>query len=678
MHTLNAQQRAFLLACSHTIVAHLAPEELPLFDDLVEDYFEDPTPPKLSQEDIDDPLGAGFSEFLIATTTAACAMTHTALAYAQQVAPDQQDVPSPETVQAILNNQRQRDELWQKVYQTGRDFFIPVESAAQITDMVIALLAAPETQRRVINAWITDYPGELGLQLGQTYALNFNVAAQRVDALAMIDGIDALTAALPPGQEFVEMNVLIDAEDVSIESPNPQRLIVPRTGPSDSIMFIIRPQRRGPVTITAFFSIGNQIFQRMTINLEVGTAGRTDGQLKTTTSGIDLESGMRMQLHRQCLNLAIIKDITGYRILVQIATGFRPIFIKMTDKEVAKLVEDARRDFHNHILNKQFHGERIYQLESTTIPEEVHQEALHSLAQIGSRLYKKLFYDGRSEDVRAMGNLLRNKMRTDQFYISIIADEFVFPWAWLFIGETQGEIQPEDFWGFKHFIACVPEFSLSMARQFDHQITVDNYLHLGFVYSVNPAAKPERQKMIQRQRQVFQQLPIIMISDYVHRQELFTLLSTPDAAPHILYFYCHAVSHIEGDLSGALGSWFDLSDGEVTLNDLDRLPSVNLNQAPLVFLNSCGSARLQPYGSDGFVPYMIRRGARGVLGTEIDIPIYFSAEFGQELLRRLVSERATLGEIILALRREYCYERRNLLGLLYTLYSSNDIVIKRR
>jgi hypothetical protein len=75
---------------------------------------------------------------------------------------------------------------------------------------------------------------------------------------------------------------------------------------------------------------------------------------------------------------------------------------------------------------------------------------------------------------------------------------------------------------------------------------------------------------------------------------------------------------------------------------------------------------------------MIKRGARGVLGTEIEIPIYFSAEFGQELLRRLIMGTATLGEIILQLRREFLFERHNLLGLLYTAYCNSDLRVRER
>lgn len=61
------------------IVTKLAPEELPLFAELAQMYWEDPTPPKRSKPLYSDPLGSGFGEELVPLTIAVLALTNTVL-----------------------------------------------------------------------------------------------------------------------------------------------------------------------------------------------------------------------------------------------------------------------------------------------------------------------------------------------------------------------------------------------------------------------------------------------------------------------------------------------------------------------------------------------------------------------------------------------------------------------
>ena len=77
------------------------------------------------------------------------------------------------------------------------------------------------------------------------------------------------------------------------------------------------------------------------------------------------------------------------------------------------------------------------------------------------------------------------------------------------------------------------------------------------------------------------------------------------------------------------------------------------------------------------VPYLINRGIRGVLGTEVDTPALFAAEFAQVLLERFVAGDAPLGEVLLALRRHYLFDKNNVMGLVYALHSSGDVVVRR-
>lgn len=74
---------------------------------------------------------------------------------------------------------------------------------------------------------------------------------------------------------------------------------------------------------------------------------------------------------------------------------------------------------------------------------------------------------------------------------------------------------------------------------------------------------------------------------------------------------------------------------------------------------------------DGFVPYFMKKGARGVIGTECPTPALFAREWAVRFFDRFLAGEP-LGQILLALRREFYYRHNNLLGLLYALYCDGD------
>lgn len=78
--TESTEGRAFVKTLAKDIVAEVTPEELLLFDELVQEYFDDPTPPDLSTRGSDDPLGMDLGE-LLAETPAIMAMVMSWLAF---------------------------------------------------------------------------------------------------------------------------------------------------------------------------------------------------------------------------------------------------------------------------------------------------------------------------------------------------------------------------------------------------------------------------------------------------------------------------------------------------------------------------------------------------------------------------------------------------------------------
>jgi len=71
------------------------------------------------------------------------------------------------------------------------------------------------------------------------------------------------------------------------------------------------------------------------------------------------------------------------------------------------------------------------------------------------------------------------------------------------------------------------------------------------------------------------------------------------------------------------------------------------------------------------VPYFLAKGARGVIGTECEVPVVFAIEFAQRFFDRLL-DGDPVGEGILSVRRHLVDEHHNPLGLMYSVYCDAD------
>lgn len=576
---------------------------------------------------------------------------------------------------------------------------------------------------RVINAWVDGQPADAPLVVGQTYDLKFNVDLPRADARATAGGIDGLTRALPADQQRIEVQVVIDTDDFEVYGDQQQTLIVPRVGRSkNTVTFSIEPKHNGASVIKALFFANNRMFQRKAITFQVGptitsaTAATGPGSIQPIEgaqplpgpgagvpmgeSGMTLAGVMALPPRGEGIDLIIEKQGDEFKFILQSSGGRTHATIKLAKEQLSEMVGRAR-DVLKGIVYTKSNNQYVYQVANTTIPEAIHQESLKTLAKLGVYLYEQLFYATDDADARIMGNLLRQLSQQYKLSIRIISDNFIFPWALLYDRPlTPGVPDTEGFWGFKHILEYPPEFAVGTLVNLFPRITVSDKLALGFVFNTMIDEELHRKGLppvIQPQREFLPTLPGVSISEHPNSTDLYNLLNNVDTPAQLLYFYCHAQSYTPGnwrDLVEALDrrertgdpihidvadSLLKLSDGPVRLEDLiTYAPRSNppLKQAPLVFLNACQGAELSPYLYEGLVPYLISRGVRGVLGTEVDTPIMFAAEFAREFLKRFVAGGQPLGELLLEMRRMYL-KKNNVLGLIYALYSSGEIVVQR-
>ncbi|NJN68261.1 MAG: CHAT domain-containing protein [Chloroflexaceae bacterium] len=578
--------------------------------------------------------------------------------------------------------------------------------------------------RRVINVWIDGLAENAPLRLGRTSELRLNVRLSPADVGVPAGGEEPPNLDphlnpdfdLPDAPEFAEILVLLETSDVTVYGEPQQTLVVPRAaGPSkNTLTFCIEPKRPGPATITALCLANGRPCQNITITLPVaeGTEGeeKQEGQpveerearpperVRTTVSGLTLDSGIARSLHqerweteqgRHHLSLMMVKQEGGYQCILRNG-GVMRAFLNLSETRLAALLARARDDL-RYVVSSRLDGNCVYLLEDTTIPAEVYAASLKTLAKLGFYLYQQLFYaPGNGPDAHAIGTLLRRISQHHRLNIEIVAGQLTFPWALLYDRATldTDRVETEGFWGFKHLIQVLPEFSGPTPVNFAPDIVVGDSLRVGLVFD-EAIDHHVGQPVLQKQRAGLRALPNVTVSEHTTRQDLFTLLSNADAPEQVLYFLCRATSHLpaepggqngQNEQNGSTSPALALSDGKISLDDLaahappHRPP---LKQAPLVFLNPCQSATLTPYLYGELVPYLLSRGVRGVVGPEGDPPSLFAAEFAQAFLQRFTDGEQTSGEILLQLRQDYL-KKHNVLGLLYALYASGSIVVRRQ
>lgn len=102
---------------------------------------------------------------------------------------------------------------------------------------------------------------------------------------------------------------------------------------------------------------------------------------------------------------------------------------------------------------------------------------------------------------------------------------------------------------------------------------------------------------------------------------------------------------------------------------------------PFVLLNACQAGKVAADADRSFLGrVLIRYGAQGVLGPQIDMPQAFAAEYAREFVLRFLrgGPHDTAGRIVWQLARHFTAEYRNPLGFAYALHCGMDTRILGR
>ncbi|HTX97411.1 MAG TPA: CHAT domain-containing protein [Mycobacterium sp.] len=530
---------------------------------------------------------------------------------------------------------------------------------------------------RFFRADIEDHDRVQPLQLDEVYTIAFDVgkSSTSADALGPFP-LDAF-AGTDSAVDIFELTVQLDSTDVEILGDRSRPLRVPRTGPSrGKARFEIKALHTGRCLVTASIHLQGNFLTQMKLTLQVGGTG--DAVFDVTMIG----SPPGSVVAREPRDIGLVIEPAaggGFTCTALGSVGNRAV-LPITVDELTGAVEDARQALLD-VVGIVHDGDLVFQ-HQLDIPEPALQKALRILAPAGARLFQRTFlHPLAGEDAKAVGAWLRDYATdpTLQLTIQVLAERMPLPWSILYLGNAGegAQLDWDLFLGMRHIIEQLPlqnlagtktneiasQPALSVSTNVNQTIDAKSGLHLVAdherYWAAAAAARPGLQ-LVPRST----------------RAEVLRALQDPQNHDQLIYFYCHATSagdefHRDDDAAIIMG---DNDAATVGYLNLNASTETRLTERPLVFINACDSANLSPRFYDGFVPYFMAKGARGVIGTECKTPVLFAIRWAEAFLDRFLGG-AALGETVLALRREFLHEHRNPLGLLYAVHCDAETQI---
>lgn len=471
------------------------------------------------------------------------------------------------------------------------------------------------------------------------------------------------------------MTVRLETADFDLIGSAEQVLVVPAEGASrNAALFSVVPLRAGQVELNACFYVRNNLVQVLTLSLQVGGPAEAAHYARSENGRGFAEAG---SVTERQVSLTILNQGGSYRIVLS-ATETISADLPLKPADVEMVAADTRAALLSIVTHKH-EGKLIYQT-GTTIPEQVSRETLRVAAEAGCRLYQQLFIDWGDPVLLEMGQKLCQALSHGSCKVQISSQDFVLPWGLLYLSDRldPDDIQVEKFLGMNHIVETIPLQGLQEApAQMDTRQGLD--ISLAFNTDIDRDTHyPYVDSQVKHWKGLTGQFQTLRTNSLIKMEEVVERLNDPAQLDQVLYFYCHGLPGSEPAEGGSDASALYLSqNGKLTLRSLRLYSPVSarLSGRPLVFINGCETARLSALMSDGFVRYFVAKGARGVIGAETKVPLYFALIWATRFFDRFLAGKP-VGEIFLELRQEFYYQEHNLLGLLYALYLDCDTRIE--
>ena len=381
------------------------------------------------------------------------------------------------------------------------------------------------------------------------------------------------------------------------------------------------------------------------------------------------------------LSLVIRRGGEGYDLTAFGALNAH-LMLRITPQELEQIVDDARQALNEVVALDGDGGECIFQ-EEVSVPGQAGQAALARLAQAGLLMYRALFHVRPDPATLKFAEDLRTLAEQKTLKIQVVSDDFFLPWGMLYPISAderydRDDVKAERFLGFRHIIEHIliqsPPVPLSLEIPTSPKVSVSCNVDRGIDRDFSISAVTDQLAYWQDlQRSTSTTGTAVQVQIRSTAEEVLRALDDPATEDQIWYFYCHANGGSVSDPGKADASFLQLSNGSrVVLKELRAGRIAALPGSPLILLNACGSATLSPLFYQGFLPYFIMRGARGLVGTECDVPAVFAAAWAQRFFDMFLPGGNSLGGTLLDLRSEFLGQHNNPLGLVYALYCDAD------
>lgn len=518
-----------------------------------------------------------------------------------------------------------------------------------------ASTAADSASGAWINSEFERHPRHTPLIENETYILAFWIAP--TESAATIAGLEY---KLQKDDAPIALTIQLVSDDFTIAQPI-QLLVVESKGVSlGRARFDVSPKRSGTLTLDAIVLKDGNLIQKVRMSVNAGAAGEAVSKVaslgRTTTPA---------RAKRRDLTLEFERVADGFRVAAY--GDARPTRGKllMTDAALEALIGRPRAALQEMVNTVA--GQRYVYQEAEPVPPDAAAAAEQAIARAGYRLFKDLFFSaGADDDVKAIGRkLIAAAGEPSPLRIQVTTNQVFLPWAILYPVDKfdAAAVDAERFLGMRHIVEQVPLVRLPAA--FDEDIQHDRKLFVGL--NVNRSIDADfRIDAVQKQLAYWEQLAQGGATSVIVRdtgQAVAAAMLDSNTPDHVTYCYCHAFA--EGEEAMEFGDGVRMTLEQ--LNSDEPVEAVAYTAKPLFFINACNSATLSPLFYDGFVPYLLSKGARGVIGTECTVPAIFAARWATRFFSAFLNG-AEVGDTVLALRRRFHAEDRNILGLAYALY----------
>jgi hypothetical protein len=526
---------------------------------------------------------------------------------------------------------------------------------------------------------VEDQAANESLTKEQWYTLAFDIDVKpRTSTIAFTELLTA-QHLFPPGTDEVLLTVQLDSPDFDI--PDRARMLhLPRTGKSlTRARFDISPLHDGPSTIKATIHKDRNFIQQMELTFDVGATGDTTVQLTALGRPPSAASVVRPR----DISLVISPAAGGYDCIVVGPVQSRAL-LPLSREYLASAVDAARRELMKVVMHQNAALEYVFQT-GIDIPDADRDVALKTMARAGALLFQKIFFGpAAAADSIKVGEFLQENAinPATRLKLQVVASTVPVPWGLLYVGDASegAQLNWDNFIGMRHVIEQIPlQTTLTIS---DPAIPSDKP-QLAVSVNVHSGIDAQMGTDFVAQQEVFWANAIVSrahlrVTERTKSTEVMHALADGETNDQILYFYCHASSTGLTDPGGPDTSSLVLTDKRITLEELNLDASsrkAKLPGNPLVFINACESAEMSPAFYDGFVPYFMAKGARGVVGTECKTPALFAMMWAGRFFERFL-DGEPLGDTFLALRREFLKEHGNPLGLLYAVHCDGDTQIR--